>query len=482
VDLIEQGGGVSVTSSDRFLPGELASSRTAHWRKPGWILMLIMSAALVATGCSASTADRSAQNDVVDETTLAQSPEDQPGKPPVVQTSSNPPDGTIMPKFGERSKLLASNGAFSVSIDSAPQSVDPGQDFSISGHATGFDSGVWINAWVRLPDGTQLDDGGLISADGTFTIPMTLIYPGETKIQVSAGKWPEEQWSQAASIAVSKGADTAVGVAYHNLAGGVVIVGSDHQGPRQPNATLSFEMKRDDPSGAADPTATMIEPDLAVVVATVSDANGGLNSLAPNSRDFTIAIRDHSEPAPVAPQLYLTGTEGGGASMYVAWRPPAKAGTKHEILSRDDVPLETIPAGQNSATVSVPNGAVNPSDTHVKIKAVAADGQSSPTVDVWGGPTTIETTKATGIGAGSRSPGTVWVSYNAFADTTHVGRVRVDVCNENGDCRVEWLIPNNPTGYTFRDYEAGNYTVGVRSVWNNPWQFSDIEVFNVTVN
>lgn len=210
--------------------------------------------------------------------------------PPVVPTSSAPPNGTIMPKFTETAvpMLRGSSSAdpYSVTIDSAPTAANPGQRVVITGHTTGFAPGNWVNAWIRLPNGTQVDDGGLIAADGTFSVPMTFEYAGTNTIQVSVGTWPAEQWS--VSLPVQVGTDTqstdrASGVVYHDLSGHPVIVNAANTKAGFRGATFSLC-----PSGGGS-----CEHQVATNTGTgwyvgvyAPGASSFMYGMAPNSSDF----------------------------------------------------------------------------------------------------------------------------------------------------------------------------------------------------
>lgn len=152
--------------------------------------------------------------------------------PTVTATTSNPADGTIMPKFQTqslRAQAGGTEGSYSVTIDSAPTAVQSGDQFTIQAHSTGFAAGNWVNVWTRLPDGTQLDAGGRVEQNDTFSIPVRLVAPGTTQVQLSIGTWPSEQWSQAVKVDVAPppvgGAQAAV---YDNLSGVPVIVATSN--------------------------------------------------------------------------------------------------------------------------------------------------------------------------------------------------------------------------------------------------------------
>lgn len=215
--------------------------------------------------------------------------------------------GSIMPNFdGTDSQLQANrstNGlragtsvgdspTFTVSIDNAPTSAASGQALQISGRTTGFSAGNWINAWVRLPDGSQLDDGGLIANGDQFTLPMTLVQPGVNQIQFSAGAWPAEQWSQAVTVNVSADqlplSDTGVGVAYHNLSGRVVLIMAArpaHLSMGQPR----FDILRFDPWGHDGAQGTLTNGVL-TGIDYPQPSEEGLYTLSPNSTDFNAGV------------------------------------------------------------------------------------------------------------------------------------------------------------------------------------------------
>ena len=215
-------------------------------------------------------------------------------QPPVVPTSTDPGTGTIMPKFTDSNppalRGSASSDNYSVTIDSAPASAAPGQRVSITGHTTGFSAGNWVNAWIRLPDGTQVDDGGLIAADGTFTIPMTFEYPGTNTIQISAGTWPAEQWSATVPVAVgtaTSASDQATGVVYHNLTGHPVVVTAANTKAGFRGATFSFCPSR---GGSCEhQVATNTGNGWYVGVYTPSPSSFFYN-MAPNTSDFLDVI------------------------------------------------------------------------------------------------------------------------------------------------------------------------------------------------
>lgn len=217
--------------------------------------------------------------------------------PPVVPNSVNPPVGSIMPRFSDSRPLLrASADAFSVTVESAPTTANPGQPLTITGHTTGFSPGSWVNAWVRLPDGSQFDDGGVITGSNTFTIPMTLMYPGRNAIQLSAGTWPTEQWSAPLYVDVTTTptykrdiGGTAVGVLYHNLQGAPVIVAEADPKP-WPGWTPSFDIYKPNPPYGHDAAAAQqIQPNVYVGFDSPV-AGSGLFGLPPNSSDFLTGI------------------------------------------------------------------------------------------------------------------------------------------------------------------------------------------------
>lgn len=217
--------------------------------------------------------------------------------PPVVPNSVNPPAGSIMPRFSDSRPLLrASADEFSVTIDSAPTVANPGQPLTITGHTTGFSPGNWVNAWVRLPDGSQFDDGGVITDGNTFTIPMTLMYPGRNTIQLSAGTWPTEQWTAPLNVDVTTTptykkdiGGTAVGVLYHDLHGAPVIVAEADPKP-WPRWTPSFDIYKPNPPYGHDAAAAQeIQPNVYVGFDSPV-AGSGLFGLPPNSSDFLTGI------------------------------------------------------------------------------------------------------------------------------------------------------------------------------------------------
>ena len=239
---------------------------------------LAIAAGLAVTGASAATAE-----------TIS--------PPQVVPSSVNPPVGSIMPRFSDSRHLLrAGSDQFSVTIDSAPTTANPGQPVTITGHTSGFTAGNWVNAWVRLPDGSQFDDGGLVTENNTFSIPMTLMYPGRNTIQVSAGTWPTEQWSTPLTVDVTTTptykkdiGGTAVGVMYHNLHGAPVIVAEADPQP-WPHWTPFFDIYKPNPPYGHDATsARQIQPNVYVGFDSPV-AGSGLFGLPPNSSDFLTGI------------------------------------------------------------------------------------------------------------------------------------------------------------------------------------------------
>ncbi len=209
--------------------------------------------------------------------------------PTVVPNSANPPVGSIMPNFQRESvskkpMLRSGEQSYSVTIDSVPTQVAPGKTFTVTGHTTGFAPGNWINAWVRLPDGQQFDDGGIVTSGGSFTIPMTLTYPGAQKIQISAGKWPTEQWSQPVTVNVDASSySSGVGVLYHDLNGNPVAVMSGSGDTSDPRSPVYFSLNYGNFSTVA--SASQVGPD---VVAAVTPVSGDLAQLPPNSTGFEV--------------------------------------------------------------------------------------------------------------------------------------------------------------------------------------------------
>ena len=187
-----------------------------------------------------------------------------------------------MPNFTQEN-LTANAGQYSVSIDSAPTHAQVGQGITISGHTTGFAPGNWVNVWVRLPDGTQMDDGGTIAAYGSFTLPATLVYPGVNTIQISAGSYPDEQWSTPVNVNVhSAGRFAAQGVVYHNLAGRPVVIAA--AGPMADYNFASFYLC---PAAGGDCVRQVATTANGAFVAVYPvPADGFLINAAPNSTAF----------------------------------------------------------------------------------------------------------------------------------------------------------------------------------------------------
>ncbi len=194
-----------------------------------------------------------------------------------------------MPNFGpdsvqKKPMLKSSEQSYSVTIDSVPTHVAPGKPFNVTGHTTGFSAGNWINAWVRLPDGQQFDDGGIVTSGGSFTIPMTLTYPGAQKIQISAGKWPTEQWSAPVTVNVDTSSySSGVGVIYHDLSGNPVAVLSGSGDTSDPRSPVYFSLSYGSFSTVA--SASQVAPD---VVAAVTSVSGDMAQLPPNSTGFEV--------------------------------------------------------------------------------------------------------------------------------------------------------------------------------------------------
>ena len=210
-----------------------------------------------------------------------QSPVTSPG---VVAPSPTAPVGSIMPNFTQQ-KLTANSDQYSVTIDSVPTTAQVGQGITVSGHTTGFAPGNWVNVWVRLPDGTQMDDGGMIAADGSFTLPATLVYPGVNTIQVSAGSYPDEQWSAPVNINVAFVGRSipAQGVVYHDLAGRPVVIAA--AGPMAGFPFASFYFCPDTGGDCVKQVATNAAYNTFVGVYPVPP-DGFLNNAAPNSTAF----------------------------------------------------------------------------------------------------------------------------------------------------------------------------------------------------
>ena len=233
----------------------------------------LASIALVAVGASALGSPATAT-------------ESSAGAPEVVAESGNAPVGSIMPNFTQRD-LSPQGDQYSVTIDAAPRSAQSGQPITITGHTTGFAPGNWVNVWVRMPDGSQLDDGGTIANDGSFTLPATLMYPGENTVQVSAGAWPAEQWSAPVPVSVEGGLSTsAKGVVYHDLTGRPVVVAAATKLAGFRGATYSFCPAR---GGTCVHQSASAINDSYVGVYPVP-AGGFLSTAAPNSSDFMKVI------------------------------------------------------------------------------------------------------------------------------------------------------------------------------------------------
>lgn len=148
--------------------------------------------------------------------------------PQITAPTASPADGTMMPNFGPG--LKATDPQYTVSIDSVPNSTIPGQVINVQGHTTGFSPGNWVNVWVQQPDGSQLDAGGMFTTGSTFSVPLDLVASGYTKVQVSVGKWPEEQWSQSVQVYVPQPVNGAASaVVYNNLAAQPVIIGTSNK-------------------------------------------------------------------------------------------------------------------------------------------------------------------------------------------------------------------------------------------------------------
>lgn len=237
------------------------------------ITLGLASVALVAIGASALSSPATAT-------------EPSPAAPEVVAESGDAPVGSIMPNFAQRN-LAPQGDQYSVTIDSARRSAQSGQPIAITGHTTGFAPGNWVNVWVRMPDGSQLDDGGAIANDGTFTLPATLMYPGVNTVQVSAGAWPSEQWSAPVPVSVEGGLTTsAKGIVYHDLTGRPVVVAAATKLAGFRGATYSFCPAR---GGTCVHQSATAVSDSYVGIYPVPDG-GFLSTAAPNSADFMKAI------------------------------------------------------------------------------------------------------------------------------------------------------------------------------------------------
>ncbi len=146
-------------------------------------------------------------------------------RPPVTPTSDNPAPGTIMPNFRRVELAATAEPRFGVTIDSFPKRVVSGQPFVIEGHTEGFSPGNWINVWVKDSDGNQLDAGGSIDTDDKRISNTTqLVGQGTVMVQLSAGVWPEEQWSDPVEIEVTAPPLSAsAAAAYRDIRGTPVI-------------------------------------------------------------------------------------------------------------------------------------------------------------------------------------------------------------------------------------------------------------------
>ena len=145
--------------------------------------------------------------------------------PPVAPTQKNPPAGSIMPNFRRGGSVAAAASEFAVTIDSVPAKVVSGEPFVVEGHTSGFSPGNWINVWIKGANGAELDAGGVIdSDDNRFTVTTRLIGQGPVQLQVSAGVWPEEQWSESVSLNVTEPSLLgSAAAAYRDVRGGTVI-------------------------------------------------------------------------------------------------------------------------------------------------------------------------------------------------------------------------------------------------------------------
>lgn len=150
-------------------------------------------------------------------------------KPTVSATVTQPEQGTIMPNFDH--KVIAKSGInatsdYSVAIDSVSQAaVAAGQTVTITGHTTGFADGTWVNVWIKQANGTMYDAGGFITESSTFTTTATLMTPGNTTVQLSAGAYPAEQWSDNSVVNVREiQAGTYAYAIYHDLSGKPVLL------------------------------------------------------------------------------------------------------------------------------------------------------------------------------------------------------------------------------------------------------------------
>lgn len=213
------------------------------------------------------------------------------GRPDVVPTTSAPANGTIMPNFSAKQTLRsAGQSPYSVTIDAIPTTATPGERLTITGHTTGFSAGNWINAWVRLPNGTQVDDGGLVAADGSFTIPVTLEYSGTNTVQVSAGTWPSEQWSSPVNITVGAPQGpigSATGVVYHDLTGHPLVATAANTMSGYRGAT--FSLCPSVGGSCLHQQATVAAPGSYIGLYS-PPAGSFFDSLAPNSTDFATSI------------------------------------------------------------------------------------------------------------------------------------------------------------------------------------------------
>lgn len=93
----------------------------------------------------------------------------------------------------------------SVSITSAPDHWKRYVPMPMSLATTGFSTGNWVNVWVTNPDGSRdSQDGHFMESTSPKAFANFVHGPGTYKVQVSVGKWPEEQWSQVISVRVGR--------------------------------------------------------------------------------------------------------------------------------------------------------------------------------------------------------------------------------------------------------------------------------------
>ena len=221
---------------------------------------------------------------------------------PTVSSQATSTPGSIAPNFSLRSDGTATptkKTGPSIKLTSLPKTATPGEAVTATAEVSGYSVGNWVNAWIRLPDGTIVDAGGAPSTSATeVSLPVRMLSPGVNQVQLSLGSYTNEGWTQASSVTVSEPApQTSAAVAYRKLNGITVIKatanvqavpGPDHyqQSRLEYGATTKFTFANDE----GEPTVLTPAATSRTVYATTFSPGGTNQSLSDTAPGSAVAM------------------------------------------------------------------------------------------------------------------------------------------------------------------------------------------------